>query len=84
MTALQELIQKLESFKKELKEKYDGDPLVTRGIDMSVNEAKELLEKEKQQIILSYEQGYQDGRAEHYMSAEFDGAEHYFKETYKQ
>ena len=84
MTALQELINKLESFKKELTEKYDGDPLVTRGIDMSVNEAKELLEKEKQQIILSYEQGYQDGRAEHYMSAEFDGAEHYFKETYKQ
>ena len=84
MTALQELINKLESFKKELTEKYDGDQLVTRGIYMSVNEAKELLEKEKQQIILSYEQGYQDGRAEHYMSAEFDGAEHYFKETYKQ
>ena len=84
MTALQELISKLESFKKELTEKYDGDPLVTRGIYISVNEAKELLEKEKQQIILSYEQGYQDGRAEHYMSAEFDGAEHYFKETYKQ
>lgn len=83
MTALQELIQKLESFKTELKEKYDGDPLVTRGIYISVNEAKELLEKEKQQIILSYEQGYQDGRDEHYMSAEFDGAEHYFNETYK-
>ena len=84
MTALQELIQKLESFKKELKEKYDGDPLVTLGFSVAINEAKELLEKEKQQIILSYEQGYQDGRAEHYMSAEFDGAEHYFKETYKQ
>ena len=84
MTALQELIQKLESFKTELKEKYDGDQLVTVSINIAIKEANKLLEKEKKQIILSYEQGYQDGRDEHYMSAEFDGAEHYFKETYKQ
>ena len=50
MTALQELIQKLESFKKELKEKYDGDPLVTLGFSVSINEAKELLEKETKTI----------------------------------
>ena len=46
--------------------------------------AVKFLEIEKEQITLSYEQGYQDGRDEHYMSAEFDSAEHYFKETQKQ
>ena len=78
MTALQELINKLESFKKELTEKYDGDPLVTRGIDMSVNEAKELLEKEKEQIIEAFYQGrnlYNDFD---------DDPEIYYDDTYKQ
>ena len=78
MTALQELISKLESFKKELTEKYDGDPLVTRGIDMSVNEAKELLEKEKEQIIEAFYQGrnlYNDFD---------DDPEIYYDDTYKQ
>ena len=47
MTVLQELIQKLESFKKELKEKYDGDPLVTLGFSVAINEANTLLEMER-------------------------------------
>ena len=54
MTALQELIQKLESFKTELKEKYDGDPLVTRGISIAIKEANDLLIKESYQIIDAY------------------------------
>ncbi len=74
MTALQKLIEIMNH----MIENGDNDLLPLRIY------AVNLLEKEKQQIILSYEQGYQDGRDEHYMSAEFDGAEHYFKETYKQ
>ena len=83
MTALQELINKLESFKKELTEKYDGDPLVTRGIDMSVNEAKELLEKEKQQIKNSYLDGDGNGCGCYDFLTNED-AEQYYNETYKQ
>ena len=82
MTALQELINKLESFKKELTEKYDGDPLVTRGIDMSVNEAKELLEKEKQQIKNSYLDGDGNGCGCYDFLTNED-AEQYYNETYK-
>ena len=73
MTALQKLIEIMNH----IIESGDDNLLPLRIY------AVNLLEKEKQQIILSYEQGYQDGRDEHYMSAEFDGAEHYFKETYK-
>ena len=82
MTALQELINKLESFKKELTEKYDGDPLVTRGIDMSVNEAKELLEKEKQQIKNSYLDSDGNGCGCYDFLTNED-AEQYYNETYK-
>ena len=74
MTALQKLIEIMNH----MIESGDDNLLPLRIY------AVNLLEKEKQQIILSYEQGYQDGRDEHYMSAEFDDAEHYFKETYKQ
>lgn len=83
MTALQELISKLESFKKELTEKYDGDPLVTRGIYISVNEAKELLEKEKQQIInahLSGQRNYDIYCNEYNENV----AKEYYDDTYKQ
>ena len=83
MTALQELIQKLESFKKELKEKYDGDPLVTLGFSVSINEAKELLEKEKQQIInahLSGQRNYDTYCNEYNENV----AKEYYDETYKQ
>ena len=82
MKALQELINKLESFKKELTEKYDGDPLVTRVIDMSVNEAKELLEKEKQQIKNSYLDGDGNGCGCYDFLTNED-AEQYYNETYK-
>ena len=77
MTALQELIQKLESFKKELKEKYDGDPLVTLGFSVSINEAKELLEKEKSQIIEAFYQG------RNFYNDFDDDPELYYDETYK-
>lgn len=82
MTVLQELISKLESLKKELTEKYDGDPLVTRGIDMSVNEAKELLEKEKEQIKNSYLDGDGNGCGCYDFLTNED-AEQYYNETYK-
>ena len=83
MTSLQELIQKLESFKKELKEKYNGDPLVTLGFSVSINEAKELLEKEKQQIInahLSGQRNYDTYCNEYNENV----AKEYYDETYKQ
>lgn len=41
-TALQELIQKLKSIKTELKEKYNGDPLVTLGFSVTIKEATEI------------------------------------------
>ena len=85
MTALQELIEILNKSQKFINDNDSKeDKYYRRGLREAIEEANKLLEKEKQQIILSYEQGYQDGRDEHYMSAEFDGAEHYFKETYKQ
>ena len=76
MTVLQELIQKLESFKKELKEKYDGDPLVTRGINIAINEANDLLIKESYQIINAWDSAY-FGDNNH-------SGEQYYNETYKQ
>lgn len=79
MTALQELIQKLESFKKELKEKFDGDPLVTLGFSVSINEAKELLEKETKQIIDAYNNGCLDT-----LNDEMKQGKQYYNETYKQ
>ena len=79
MTALQELIQKLESFKKELKEKYDGDPLVTLGFSVSINEAKALLEKEKEQMIDAYNHGCIDT-----LNDEMKQGKQYYNETQKQ
>ena len=82
-TALQELIQKLESFKTELKEKYDGDPLVTRGISIAIKEANKLLEKEKEQIKKSYLEGDGNGCGCYDFLTNED-AEQYYNETYKQ
>ena len=79
MTALQELIHKLESFKKELKEKYDGDTLVTLGFSVAINEAKELIEKEKKQIIDAYNHGCLDT-----LNDEMKQGKQYYNETYKQ
>ena len=83
MTALQELIQKLESFKTELKEKYDGDPLVTRGISIAIKEANDLLIKEKEQIKNSYLEGDGNGCGCYDFLTNED-AEQYYNETYKQ
>ena len=78
MTSLQELIHKLESFKKELKEKYDGDPLVTLGFSVAINEAKELIEKEKKQIVEAFYQG------RNFYNDFDDDPELYYDDTYKQ
>ena len=69
----------MKKYKIELTEKYDGDPLVTRGIDMSVNEAKELLEKEEEQIIDAYNHGCIDT-----LNDEMKQGKQYYNETYKQ
>ena len=89
MTALQELIQKLESFKTELKEKYDGDPLVTRGISIAIKEANDLLEKEKEQMINFAFNFYYDFSNEmevpfHKITENKDNAEDYYNKTYNE
>ena len=57
-TAMQELIESLQAVKKELNTKWDGDPLARRGITIAINEATNLLDKEKEQIVDAYIQGY--------------------------
>lgn len=47
MTPLETLIAKLEAFLVELDEKYDGDPLVKRGVRISISEARALLPMEQ-------------------------------------
>jgi hypothetical protein len=56
-TAMMELIEVLEDFVKELDKKYDGDPWVKRGVFIAINEAKDRLGKEKEQIIMAYDNG---------------------------
>ena len=54
---MMELIEVLEDFVKELDKKYDGDPWVKRGVFIAINEAKDRLGKEKEQIIMAYDNG---------------------------
>ena len=79
MTALQELIQKLESLKKELKETYDGVPLVTRGINIAIKEANKLIFSEQLQIMHDYNNGCLDT-----LKDEIKQGLQYYNETYKQ
>lgn len=60
-TALQQLIYKLECFSDELDEKYDGDPLVKRGITISISEAKKLLPAERDAIAKAWDDGFVTG-----------------------
>ena len=50
-TAMQQLIESLQAVKKELNTKWDGDPLARRGIVIAINEANNLLDKEKEQML---------------------------------
>jgi hypothetical protein len=56
-TAMQELIEKLEEKIKEFNTKWDGNPLARTGFILSINEAKKLLEKEKEQIMNAFSRG---------------------------
>jgi hypothetical protein len=78
-TALQLLIQSLEEVKKELNTKWDGDPLARRGIVIAINEATNLLEKEKEQIIEAYLTG-----ADYTTYEDIKEAEEYYNQTYNQ
>lgn len=70
---MQELIESLQAVKKELNTKWDGDPLARRGIVIAINEATNLLDKEKEQIIDAYIQGYTS------WDSEMSGFEYYTK-----
>ena len=70
-TAMQELIESLQAVKKELNTKWDGDPLARRGIIIAINEATNLLDKEKEQIIDAYINGYTS------YDSEMSGLEYY-------
>jgi hypothetical protein len=57
-TAMQIFIDNMEAFVKELDEKYDGDPLVKRGVLIAINEAKLTRDlEEKFQITAAYDAG---------------------------
>ena len=79
MTALQELIQKLESIKTELKEKYNGDPLVTIGINIAIKEANKLMFSEQLQVMHDYNNGCIDT-----LKDKMKEGKQYYNETYKQ
>ena len=79
MTALQELINKLESLKKELTEKYDGYQLVTRGINIAIKEANKLIFSEQLQVMHDYNNGCLDTLKDNMK----EGIQ-YYSETYKQ
>lgn len=83
-TPMQELIDKLTDFSTELKEKYDGDPVVVRGVYIAINEAKQMLEKEKQAIIDAYIHPYDIGGNSFELGEVLDSAEQYYNKTYKQ
>lgn len=69
LTAMQELLDWLQ------------DPTITSNQDKynCIEKVKELLQKEKQQIIDAYDEGYSDGMYEN----EYDKGEQYYEETYK-
>jgi hypothetical protein len=79
-TAMQELIELLEDFKGELKDTYDGNPWITRGVLISIAEAKKLLRKEREQIEKAFFDGDEDGRSEYYKK--FVGSQDYYNKTY--
>lgn len=83
MTAIQELIQKLEKFVTELDEKYEGDPLVKRGVLISISEAKKQLPKERQQIEEACIDFLRDCH-EHIKYSKYKSASDYFTQTYQQ
>ncbi len=76
-TAVQILIEQLEEIKKEFNTKWDGDPLARRGIVIAINEATNLLEKEKEQIKRAFKFGVAD--AYNFIEEE---AEQYYNQTY--
>lgn len=74
-TAMQELIDYL----KELDSHIGHKTTYTDGLHASINKAQQLLEKEKEQIMNDYKNGFEDGCN---MTQEFNVL--YFEETYKQ
>ena len=68
-TAIMELIEKLENNI----ERFDDDPILNRIFKLCANTAKQLLEKEKEQIMDAYAEG-------HYIG--FYNPEDYYKQTY--
>jgi len=83
-TPIQELIKKLSDFKVELDIKYDGDPLVKRGIVIAISEANQLLEKEKQSILDAWNDGYTtyDTQERFELNQNLESAENYFESKY--
>ena len=76
---MHELIELLEDFKSELKDKYDGDPWVTRGLLISIAEAKKLLPKEREQIEVAWINGRE---TEGFGNTIWEDAEDYYTKTY--
>ena len=80
---MKELIESLEEIKKELNTKWDGDPLARRGIVIAINEAANLLDKEKEQIDSSFKAGMD--YAEFSFPPNFNNEwEEYYNQTYNQ
>jgi hypothetical protein len=77
-TAMQELIELLEN---SVGEQYDGYPLVTRGVLISIAEAKKLLPKERDQIQVAFLDGCIDGLKDE-EDEEYISSADYYNKTY--
>lgn len=84
MTALQELIEILNESQKFINDNDSKeDKYYRRGLREAIEEAKKLLEKEKEQIKKSYLEGDGNGCGCYDFLTNED-AEQYYNETYKQ
>lgn len=86
---MMKLIATLNDFVKELDEKYDGDPLVKRGVIISIAEAKKLLPEERKAIEDAWDGGYSVGEHDAHLSetgqdTQDINAEKYFDQNYEQ
>lgn len=77
MTALQDLIEEL----KEMEEKYRDSDFRT-CIQLCIDLAEEKLEKEKEQIIKCWENGYEHGACVNEDKDKYHGIQ-YYNENYK-
>lgn len=83
-TAMQELM----AFEKNIRDRFGWKLTAFQVLKLVQKKMNRLLEKEKQQIIDSFNQGYREGETETMTAskedvANFDDAKNYYNETFK-